>query len=95
WMDYEIFYPTSGEIKIREEEINEKEIPTMLVASIIHRGSFDDIEKSYNKLLKWIKKKGYKTSGPAIEIKIRYKLEILDEKGYLTEIQFPVEKEKR
>lgn len=92
-MEYEIFCAAEGKITVPDEEIIKNEIPPMLVASIIHRGSYDDIEKSYNKLLKWIKQKGYETHGPAIEIKIRYKHQISDEKGYLTEIQFPIKKE--
>lgn len=94
-MEYEIFCATVGEIKKPDKEITQSEIPQATVASIIHRGTYDDIDKSYNKLLKWIKDKGFQTHGPAIEIKIRYKEDIRDEKGYITEIQFPVEKEQQ
>jgi len=90
WVNYEMAIPVFGEPQEPDPEILLKELPSILVASIIHRGHFDDIEKSYNKLLAWIKKKGYKTSGPAIEIRLRGRSAIDDERGLITEIQFPI-----
>jgi len=50
-----------GSVKIRK-------ISAMKVATISHKGPGSDFKKTYAKLHDWIEKKGYRISGPPIEV---------------------------
>jgi effector-binding domain-containing protein len=43
-------------------------MPTMKVATISHKGPGTEFKSTYAKLGDWIEKKGYRTSGPPIEV---------------------------
>jgi len=85
----EIIAPISQEITANNEvwvyqlpEVNQ-------VASIIHKGPFNTIEKVYDTLDDWIKSNQYQINGSLREIYLKY-----DKGGdnSVTEIQYPVEK---
>jgi len=59
-----------GVVKIRK-------MPAMKVATISHKGPGSEFKNTYAKLGEWIQKKGYKISGPPIEIYSR-KPEVTD-----------------
>lgn len=65
-------------------------VPTM--ACLIHRGAFDSISQSYQAITRWIEANGYRVCGPSREV-------YLDMTGapasWITEIQFPVERNER
>jgi effector-binding domain-containing protein len=42
--------------------------PAMKVAAISHKGPGSEFKNTYAKLIEWIDKKGYKISGPTIEV---------------------------
>ncbi len=77
--------------KIPENDlIQVYELPTVeKMASIVHRGSFATIAKSYEKLDNWIKKNNYQIIGGVREVYINF-----DQGGdkSITELQYPVEK---
>jgi effector-binding domain-containing protein len=53
-----------------KEEANVKirKMPAMKVATISHKGPGTEFKNTYAKLTEWIDKKGYRMSGPPIEI---------------------------
>ena len=55
--------------KAKEQSgIKTRKMPAMKVAAISHKGPGSEYKSTYAKLAEWIEKKGYKTSGPPIEI---------------------------
>lgn len=59
--------------------------------SIYHRGPYDETEKSYNKLLEYIREKGYKIIGDSYELDLIDNFSVSSEKEYLTELSILVE----
>jgi DNA-binding transcriptional MerR regulator len=71
------------------------ELPAGSMASTVHNGSFDTLNRAYEALRAWIDTNGYRRNGPAREIYLYYPTEgplRNDDESYVTEIQFPVEK---
>jgi len=48
--------------------VKTRKMPAMKVATISHKGPGRDLKNTYGELTEWIDKKGYKISGPTIEI---------------------------
>jgi DNA-binding transcriptional MerR regulator/DNA gyrase inhibitor GyrI len=63
------------------------------VVSIVHKGPYDQLGRSYEAIAAYLKDKGYKVAAPPREIYIKGPGFIFkgNPKNYLTEIQFPVE----
>src|ERR1700712_964216 len=59
-------------------------------ATLIHHGSMDQVEASYQALANWIQDNGYRTSGFAREFYLDYDPD--DTANGVTELQFPVER---
>jgi DNA-binding transcriptional MerR regulator len=62
------------------------------MASVIHHGSFSTLMQAYNAILKWTADNGYQISGPNRELNLEYERGG-DQTKFVTEIQFPVEKQ--
>jgi DNA-binding transcriptional MerR regulator/effector-binding domain-containing protein len=62
--------------------------------SLIHKGSYEELHGSYERIMKYLKEKGYKVVAPPREIYLKGPGMIFrgNPKNYLTEIQFLVEK---
>lgn len=74
------------------DRINVYELPGCdRMACIIHHGSYRTLTSSYNIMLKWIEENAYQIVGYVREICIEGGPEH-DNESYITEIQFPVEK---
>ena len=73
------------------EQIKIKTLPAQQMASVVHRGSFDALDRPYDAIFRWIEANKYKIVGPSRELTLQY-----DPNGspadYVTELQFPVEK---
>jgi len=69
-----------------------KELPAVTVASVLHRGAYDNLGEAYAYAVKWTEQNGYRISGFLRESYIdgMWNKENIDE--WLTEIQVPVEK---
>ncbi len=82
--------PAHGRVKVYE-------LPGVVtMACVVHHGSFDTLSLAYNALLSWIQDNGYRIAGPAREYYLQASEPIAqDDPSYLTEIQFPVEREDR
>lgn len=63
----EICLPIVGEAE-PEGEIKIKELPTMEVAQIKHKGSSKEYKNSYETLNEWIVQNGYEWTGPSMEV---------------------------
>jgi len=48
--------------------VKTRKIPAMKVATISHKGPGSEFKNTYAKLAEWMGKKGYKVSGPPIEV---------------------------
>jgi effector-binding domain-containing protein len=69
-----------------------RRMAAMKVASISHNGPSDQFKTTYARLTEWIEKKGYRVSGPPIEVYSK-KPEIIDGVTVLyAKVMFPVKK---
>lgn len=75
------------------EEISVRELPGGRCVSLLHKGPYDELGRSYEKILAYIKEKGYKTQLPSREVYIKGPGMILkgNPKNYLTEIQILID----
>ena len=48
--------------------VKTRKMPAMKVAAISHKGPSSEFKNTYAKLTEWIAKKGYRISGPSIEV---------------------------
>ena len=69
------------------------QLPSCMVASIIHAGPFQTLNSSYRSLAAWMGANEYVPAGPARELYLRIGREVRqDDDSYVTEIQIPVAK---
>lgn len=68
------------------------EIDAHVSASIVHRGSYEDMGKSYNTVAAWIHERGHRIVGPHREVYLNSPADV-DEDDLLTEILFPIDAE--
>jgi effector-binding domain-containing protein len=75
------------------ERVKVYELPAALVASVVHKGSFNTCSQAYSAIGRWIETNGYRIVGPNREIYLYCTQPVRpDDETYVTEIQFPVEK---
>jgi effector-binding domain-containing protein len=75
------------------ERVKVYELPGALVASVVHKGAFNQFSRAYEAVLGWIEANGYKVTGPNREVYLYCTQPVRqDDESYITEIQFPVEK---
>ena len=69
------------------------ELPEVTAASIIHNGSYQQLPRAYDALLRWITSSGYQIDAPIRELYLHHKMPVrLDDESYVTELQVPVRK---
>jgi DNA-binding transcriptional MerR regulator len=79
--------PDSGRMRVFE-------LPATRVAATIHHGSYEAIGEAHAAILRWIEANGYRIAGPDREVYLYNKPPIRrDDPTYITELQYPVEKE--
>jgi len=88
----EIGVPIRGKAR-SGREVKVKKIPSATVARITHRGPMKDYGKTYEKLHKWIKEKGYVWAGPAMELYISKPKMVRGKLSIFSVVQVPVKKE--
>ena len=71
------------------EGISVRELPTGRCVSLLHKGPYDELGRSYAIILEYVKAKGYKIIMPTREVYLKGPGMILkgNPKNYLTEIQ--------
>lgn len=70
-----------------------RELPAVRCVSLLHKGPYDQLGRSYAKVLQYVKDRGYKVVMPTREIYLKGPGMIFrgNPRNYLTEIQIPVE----
>jgi DNA-binding transcriptional MerR regulator/effector-binding domain-containing protein len=70
-----------------------RELPAVRCVALVHKGPYDQMGRSYAKVLKWIKERNYKVVLPTREVYLKGPGMIFkgNPKNYVTEIQIPVE----
>lgn len=79
----EAFGKESENIKFREED-------EIVAISVIHKGSYENLNKAYAFAINWVKEKGYKIVAPIREVYIDGCWNKDSVNDYLTEIQVPI-----
>jgi len=91
-IDAEVCYPIEGEF-VGSEKMEIKMLPGGLWADTIHHGPLATLSSAYGILFKWIEANGYRITDPEREIYLKVSEPVRqNDPGYLTEIQFPVER---
>jgi DNA-binding transcriptional MerR regulator/predicted transcriptional regulator YdeE len=81
--------PERGRMRVQE-------LPATTMAATIHHGSYTTIGNAHEAILAWIEANGYRIAGPDRELNLYHSMPIrLDDPSYITEIQYPVEKEQQ
>ncbi len=86
--DVEVAVPISKDIE-EAEEMKIYELPGGKMAKIIHKGPYDGMDKTYEKLYNWIFQNGKSITGPTREVYINDPNEVGMEET-LTEIYAPI-----
>jgi DNA-binding transcriptional MerR regulator/predicted transcriptional regulator YdeE len=70
-----------------------RELPGGRHVALVHKGPYDQMGRSYAKVLKWIKERNYKNTLPTREVYLKGPGMIFrgNPKNYVTEIQIPIE----
>ena len=89
-VDMEAAVPTARLLE-SEGEIEAKELPGGMVAYVVYKGPYQDMEPAYEAIADFVKKNGYRYSGPPREIYFNDPNEV-PQSELLTEIQFPISK---
>ena len=90
--DMEPCFPVKPSAK-ESPGISIRELPGGRCVTLVHRGPYDELGRSYEKVFAYIEEKGYKTLLPSREIYLKGPGMILrgNPKKYLTEIQILIE----
>jgi effector-binding domain-containing protein len=75
-------------------EINVRELPGGRYVTLLHHGPYEELGRSYAKILEYVKQKNYQIATPTREVYLKGPGMIFrgNPKKYLTEIQMLVEK---
>lgn len=90
--NFEPCMPIRGAVEA--DGITVRELPAAHCVTLLHRGPYEELKRSYGRLLKYVKEHGYKVSLPTREVYLKGPGMIFrgNPKKYLTEIQLPIEK---
>ena len=73
--------------------ISVRELPGGKCVTLLHKGPYDQMGRSYEKAFRYVKEKGYRVVTPTREVYLKGPGMIFrgNPKNYLTEIQIPIE----
>ena len=89
-IDMEAAVPTARVLESKGD-IEAKELPGCMVAFVMHKGPYQEMEPAYAAIADFVKENGYKYAGPPREIYLNDPNEV-PVSELLTEIQFPIAK---
>ncbi len=75
----------SGEVEVKTTEPQQ-------VAYLVHAGSYQSMQDSFMRLLRWISENGYEVAGPPVNVYHNDPMMVRSEEELITEVQFPVRK---
>ena len=89
--DFEPCMPVRQSVEV--EGIDVREIPGKRCVSLIHRGPYTELRRSYQRIIKYVKDRGYEMQLPTREVYLKGPGMIFKgrPRNYLTEIQIPIE----
>jgi effector-binding domain-containing protein len=91
-VDAEVSLPIKGEFAVAKP-ITIRELPGEdQVASVIHKGKYEEISKAYNALMDWIENNGYEIANFSRQVYLRGPGEEKNPDNYITEVQLPIKK---
>ena len=94
-IDAEVCEPIAEGISLpNNTQVKTRELPGAEVATVIHHGTFDTLNKAYEAVIKWIEANGYQINGSCREIYLQPPTETgsQTDPDTVTEVQFPVMK---
>ena len=79
--------------RIEADGVDVRELPAGRCISLIHHGPYDELSRSYCRMIEYAKEKGYALANPSREVYLKGPGMIFkgNPKKYLTEIQFLIE----
>jgi DNA-binding transcriptional MerR regulator len=88
--DFEPCFPIRQSKSVEGASV--RELPGVRCVTLVHKGPYDQMGRSYAKVLKWIKEKNYQAVLPTREVYLKGPGMIFrgNPKNYVTEIQIPV-----
>jgi effector-binding domain-containing protein len=89
-IDMEVGAPTASLLESKGD-VEAKELPGGMVAFVMHKGPYSEMEPAYAAIADFVKENGYKYAGPPREIYFNDPNEVPTSE-LLTEIQFPIAK---
>jgi predicted transcriptional regulator YdeE/effector-binding domain-containing protein len=89
--DVEVTVPAGRRLK-GSGRVTVHELPGVEAASLVHTGSYDTLPGAYRALITWTQASGYRPGGPNREVYLQGPGPGLDPSGYVTELQYPVQK---
>lgn len=90
-IDMETAVPLPGRVP-DNDQISIRTLPGALVASTVHTGDDLSLGQAYVALHRWMQGNGYRFAGPPRNVHLR-RTKHTDPNQYVTEVQFPVEKQ--
>lgn len=90
---WDLLIPIDGEVDPSQPDkqgLGVKRLKTIQVASTKHKGPYEEVWKTYERLAFWIKQNGYKIVGPAQEVYLTNPEETPPDE-LLTEVMFPIQ----
>jgi DNA-binding transcriptional MerR regulator len=89
--DFEPCFPIRREVQA--EGVTVRELPACRCLALVHRGQYEQLGRSYERLLKYAKERGYAPTLPSREVYLKGPGMIFrgNPEKYLTEIQLPLE----
>ena len=87
----DIGIPIKGDVK-PEGEVKIKEMSSMDVAVIKHKGPASQYSDTYKELSEWIEENGYEWAGPAMEVYTKKPKFVGDETIIYANVQAPIKK---
>lgn len=76
------------------EQIRIRTLPGGFMACTVHTGADLFLGQAYVALYRWMEDNGYRLAGPPRQVHLQH-AEHMDQSHYVTEVQFPVEKQER
>jgi DNA-binding transcriptional MerR regulator len=89
--DFEPCVPVRKEIEV--DGLSIRELPPARCVTLVHRGPYEELRRSYARIMKYTKDRGYAIKLPTREVYLKGPGMIFrgNPKKYLTEIQLPIE----
>ncbi len=87
--DIEVAIPTTSRVVVDDPSVEVKNLKPRKVASLIHKGPYDNIAAGYEAILSYVKENDYEITGPMIDLYLNDPNSVEPEE-LMTGIQIPI-----